>query len=69
MLEAWSDSMTCDSMTPNEKIGTAVGAGAIAYGLKQVYALQRWDVPAPVWLGVTAGLTWLGWFGYRKFVK
>ena len=56
-------------MTPNEKIGTAVGAGAIAYGLKQVYALQRWDVPAPVWLGVTAGLTWLGWFGYRKFVK
>jgi len=58
-------------MTPNEKIGTAVGAGAIAiaYGLKQVYAQRRWDVPTPVWLGVTAGLTWLGWLGYQKLAK
>jgi hypothetical protein len=64
MLEAWSD-----SMTPNEKIGTAVGAGAIAYGLKQVYAQRRLDVSTPVWLGVTAGLTWLGWLGYSKLAK
>ena len=58
-----------EGMTQNEKIGTAVGAGAIAYGLQKVYAAKRWSVPTPMWLAVTAGLTWLGWQGYKQYAK
>lgn len=48
-------------MTTNEKIGVAVGAVAIATGLQKVYAVKKWTVPTPVWLGVTGVLTLAGW--------
>jgi hypothetical protein len=56
-------------MTTSEKVGVAAGAVAVAAGLQRVYEVKRWTVPTPVWLGVTAGLTWLGWLGYRKLAR
>ena len=56
-------------MTGNEKLGVAAGAGAVAYGLKQWYAKKAWDVPTPMWLSVTAALTYGGWLAYKKFAK
>ncbi len=54
-------------MTNNELAGVALGAGAIAAGLQKIYAVKKWDVPVPVWLGVTAALTAGGTLAYRKW--
>jgi hypothetical protein len=54
-------------MTNNELAGVALGAGVTAAALQKVYAVQKWDVPMPVWLGVTAALTGGGWLAYKKF--
>lgn len=52
-------------MTKNEQLGLLAGAVGVAVGLKRVYRVKRWTVPAPVWLAVTAGLTYAGWRGYK----
>lgn len=54
-------------MTNNELAGVALGAGIIAAGLQKIYAVKKWDVPVPVWLGVTAALTTGGTLAYRKW--
>lgn len=54
-------------MTNNELAGVALGAGAVAAGLQKVYAAKKWEVPVPVWLGVTTALTAGGWFAYKKW--
>ena len=53
-------------MTGSEGVGVLVGAGVVAAGLQKVYAVQKWDVPTPVWLGVTGAITLLGWLGYKQ---
>lgn len=54
-------------MTNNELAGTAISAGLVAAGLQKIYAVKKWDVPVPVWLGVTAALTGGGVLAYKKF--
>ena len=54
-------------MTNNELAGVAIGAGVVAAGLQKVYAAKKWDVPVPVWLGVTAVLTGGGLYAYKKW--
>ena len=54
-------------MTNNELAGVALGAGVVAAVLQRVYAVKKWDVPIPVWLGVTAALTGGGVFAYKKW--
>ncbi len=54
-------------MSNNELAGVALGAGVIAAGLQKVYAAKQWNVPIPVWLGVTAALTGGGLLAYKKF--
>lgn len=50
----------------SEQVGLVVGAAVIAEGLLRVYEAKDWRVPTPVWIGVTGGLTWLGWQGYKR---
>lgn len=53
-------------MDSKEVVGVTVGAVAIGAGLQKLYAVQKWEVPTPVWLGVTGALTFGGWLAYRK---
>lgn len=55
-----------NGVTNNEMAGVALGAGVIGAGLQKIYAAKKWDVPVPVWIGVTAALTGGGWLAYRK---
>lgn len=54
-------------MTNNELAGVALSAGVVAAGLQKVYTAKKWDVPIPVWIGVTAVLTGGGVLAYRKW--
>lgn len=54
-------------MTNKEMAGMALSAGFIGAGLQGLYAAKKWEVPAPVWVSVTAALTAGGWFAYKKF--
>ena len=54
------------NMTNKEVAGVAVGAVAVAAGLKKAYAVYQVEVPTWMWLTVTSGITAAGWFGYKK---
>ena len=53
-------------MKASKVVGIGLGATAVAAGLQKVYEVKRWDVPTPVWLGVTGLLTYVGWLGWNK---
>lgn len=55
-------------MTSSQALGVAAGAVVIGAGLQKLYAVKKWDVPTPVWLGVTGALTYGGWLAYQKVV-
>lgn len=54
-------------MSGKEAVGVTVGAVVIGAGLQKVYEVKKWDVPTPVWLGVTGALTFGGWLAYQKW--
>ena len=55
-----------NGVTGKEVAGVAVGAVAVAAGLKKAYAVYKVEVPTWMWLTVTSGITAAGWFGYKK---
>lgn len=57
------------NMTGKEVAGVAAGAVAVAAGLQKLYEVKGWQVPTPVWLGVTGAITAAGWLGYKKLAS
>jgi len=56
-----------DPATKGEQLAVALAALGVAGGLQRVYRVKRWKVPTPVWLAVTAGLTYAGWRAYKAW--